>query len=110
MTLRHAFDALRDNNLRVVLSTAGLASSLRKPPYSGALMATQTTFTSGRFALDVDGFRVDELKRFSGLDAQADIAANDIGATGTQKKHVTNTGWTPGQATTGIGMGKGMYG
>jgi len=73
-------------------------------------MATQTTFTSGRFALDVDGFRVDELKRFSGLDAQADIAANDIGATGTQKKHVTNTGWTPGQATTGIGMGKGMYG
>ena len=71
-------------------------------------MATQTKFASGRFALDVDGSQVDDLKRFSGLDAQAEIVADDTGAAGTQEKHVTNTRWTPGQATVGMSMGKGM--
>jgi hypothetical protein len=73
-------------------------------------MATLRTFTGGRFALDVDGFHVDELKKFSGLDPQADVVANDLGPAGTQKKHVANVHWTPGLATTGMGMGKGLYG
>ena len=67
------------------------------------------TFTGGRFALDVDGINVGFLKKFSGLSMEADIVANDLGPDNMQKKHVSNIKWTPGKATVGIGMGKGMY-
>jgi hypothetical protein len=70
---------------------------------------TQRTYTAGRFALDVDGFNVGYLKKFSGLAMEADIATNDLGPDNIQKKHVANIKWTPGKATVGIGMGKGMY-
>ena len=40
---------------------------------------------------------------------EADIVANDLGPDNVQKKHVANIKWTPGKATVGIGMGKGMY-
>ena len=70
---------------------------------------TQRTYTAGRFALDVDGFNVGYLKKFSGLAMEADIATNDLGPDNIQKKHVSNIKWTPGKATVGIGMGKGMY-
>ena len=40
---------------------------------------------------------------------EADIVANDLGPDNVQKKHVSNIKWTPGKATVGIGMGKGMY-
>ena len=40
---------------------------------------------------------------------EADIVANDLGPDNIQKKHVANIKWTPGKATVGIGMGKGMY-
>ena len=63
----------------------------------------------GRFALDVDGYNVGFLKKFSGLAMEADIVANDLGPDNVQKKHVANIKWTPGKATVGIGMGKGMY-
>ena len=69
----------------------------------------QRTYTAGRFALDIDGFNVGFLKKFSGLAMEADIASNDLGPDNVQKKHVSNFKWTGGKATVGIGMGKGMY-
>lgn len=70
---------------------------------------SQRTYTGGRFALDVDGFNVGFLKKFSGLAMEADIVTNDLGPDNVQKKHVSNVKWTPGKATVGIGMGKGLY-
>ena len=72
-------------------------------------MADNRTYTGGRFAMDIDGFNVGYLKKFSGLSMEADIATNELGPSNTQKKHVSNIKWTPGKATVGIGMGKGMY-
>jgi hypothetical protein len=72
-------------------------------------MADSRTYTGGRFALDIDGYNVGFLKKFSGLGMEADIVANDLGPDNVQKKHVANIKWTPGKATVGIGMGKGMY-
>jgi hypothetical protein len=69
----------------------------------------QRSHTAGRFALDIDGFNVGFLKKFSGLAMEAEVVANDLGPDNTQKKHVSNIKWTPGKATIGIGMGKGMY-
>jgi hypothetical protein len=65
--------------------------------------------TAGRFALDIGNYNVGFLKKFSGLAMEADIVANDLGPDNVQKKHVSNIKWTPGKATVGIGMGKGMY-
>jgi hypothetical protein len=70
---------------------------------------SQRTYTGGRFALDVDGFNVGFLKKFSGLAMEADIVTNDLGPDNVQKKHVSNVKWTPAKATIGIGMGRGMY-
>ncbi len=70
---------------------------------------SERTYTSGRFMLDVDGFNVGFLKKFSGLAMEADIVTNDLGPDNRQKKHVSNIKWTPAKATIGIGMGKGMY-
>jgi hypothetical protein len=67
------------------------------------------SYTAGRFTLDIDGYQVGFLKKFSGKAMEADIVANDLGPDNIQKKHVANIKWTPGKATIGIGMGKGMY-
>jgi hypothetical protein len=72
-------------------------------------MADQRTYTAGRFMLDINGYNVGFLKKFSGLAMEADIVSNDLGPDNVQKKHVANIKWTPGKATVGIGMGKGMY-
>ena len=70
---------------------------------------TDRSYTAGRFALDVAGYNVGFLKKFSGMAMEADIVANDLGPDNVQKKHVSNIKWTAGKATVGIGMGKGMY-
>jgi hypothetical protein len=49
------------------------------------------------------------LKKFSGMSMEGDMVANDLGPDNVQKKHLSNLKWTPGKATVGIGMGKGMY-
>lgn len=72
-------------------------------------MADTRSHTAGRFALDIDGFNVGYMKKFSGLAMEADIATNDLGPDNVQKKHVANIKWTAGKATVGVGMGKGMY-
>jgi len=72
-------------------------------------MADQRSHTAGRFVLDIDGWRVGFLKKFSGLAMEADIVAHDMGPQNIQKKNVANIKWTPMKATVGIGMGKGMY-
>jgi len=65
--------------------------------------------TSGRFVLEVDGTRVAYLKKFSGLAYEADIGTHDHGPLNMQTKHMTNYKYTPGKATIGLAMGKGMY-
>jgi len=72
-------------------------------------MADQRTYTAGRFSLDIDGYNVGFLKKFSGLGMEADIVANDLGPDNIQRKHVANIKWAPGKATVGMGMGNGMY-
>src|SRR3569623_237529 len=72
-------------------------------------MADQRSHTAGRFMLQVADYDVGFLKKFSGLAMEADIVSNDLGPANVQKKHVSNIKWTPGKATVGIGMGKGMY-
>jgi hypothetical protein len=72
-------------------------------------MANTRSHTAGRFALDIAGYNVGFLKKFSGLAMEADIVSHDMGPDNIQKKNVANIKWTPGKATVGIGMGKGMY-
>lgn len=72
-------------------------------------MANERSHTAGRFVLDIGGHQVGYLKKFSGLEMEADIVPNDLGPDNVQKKHVANVKWTPGKATVGIAMGKGLY-
>ena len=72
-------------------------------------MESERPYTSGHFALDIMGADAGFLKKFDGLQMEADIVTNDLGAAGIQKKHITNIRWTPAKATLGIGMGKAMY-
>src|SRR3569833_1628454 len=72
-------------------------------------MADQRSHTAGRFMLQVADYDVGIKKKFSGLAMEADIVTNKHNPTNKQKKHVSNIMWTPGKATVGIGMGKGMY-
>jgi hypothetical protein len=72
-------------------------------------MPIHNSHAGSHYALDVDGAPVESLKAISGFDMLADIAL-DVPASGAApKKHVSNIQWTPGKATIGIGMGKGMY-
>src|SRR4029079_13551903 len=67
------------------------------------------SYTAGRFALDVAGYNVGFLKKFSGLAMEASVVVTDLGPANVQKKHVSNIKWTAAKASVGIGMGKGMY-
>jgi hypothetical protein len=67
------------------------------------------SYTPGNFVLDVDGWQVAFLKKFSGLAMQGDVVTNDLGPDNIQKKHISNIKWPPGKATVGAGMGKGMH-
>lgn len=67
------------------------------------------SYTPGNFVLDVEGYSVAFLKKFSGLSMQGDVVNNDLGPDNVQKKHIANIKWTEGKASIGIGMGKGMY-
>lgn len=71
-------------------------------------MALNRTYTGGRFMLQVGGYNVAFLKKFSGLSMEADIATHDLGTSGRQSKNVSNVKWTAAKATVGMGMGKGM--
>jgi len=72
-------------------------------------MADKRTYTGGRFVLEIENSRVAFLKKFDGLSMEADIVSNDLGPDNFQAKHVANIKWTPGKATIGAAMGKGMY-
>lgn len=65
--------------------------------------------TGGHFALDIMGANAGFLKKFDGLQMEADIVTNDLGPENIQKKRVANIRWTPANATIGIGMSKTMY-
>src|SRR5438046_1563076 len=72
-------------------------------------MADKRSYTGGRFSLDIDGFNVGYLKKFSGMSMEGDIAEHKLGPDNVVKKHLANMKWTPGKASFGIGMGLGMY-
>jgi len=63
-----------------------------------------------QFLLEVDGTPVDSLVSFQGLDVEAEIASRGTGPHNMPKKHVAGIRWTPGVASFGGGMGKGMHG
>jgi hypothetical protein len=69
-------------------------------------MPDQHVFTSGHFALDVMGANAGFVKKFDGLNMEADVVTNDLGPENVQKKHVTNIRWTPARVTIAPGMGK----
>lgn len=71
-------------------------------------MADQRSYTSGRFLLDIDGYRVAYLKKFEGLSMEGDVSTTGLGPDNVEKKNIANIKWTPGKATVGMGMGKGM--
>jgi hypothetical protein len=71
-------------------------------------MPIERPSTGGRFALEVMGANAGFMKRFDGLQMEADVVTNDLGPENIQKKHVANIRWTPGKATIGIGMAKEM--
>jgi hypothetical protein len=73
------------------------------------MAANDRTYTAGRFVLDIDGYNVGFMKKFEGLNMEAEVVSNDLGPDNLQKKHVAGIKWTPGKASIGIGMGKGMY-
>ncbi len=61
-----------------------------------------------RLALDIDGVRVDSLRRFEGVQLQGDVV-DTPGAGGMSNKHPGNISWTPGKASVGLDMGEAMY-
>ena len=67
------------------------------------------SYSPGNFTLDIDGYNVSYLKKFSGLSMHGDVVTNDMGPDNVQKKHIANIKWSAGKASIGIGMGKGMY-
>jgi hypothetical protein len=60
--------------------------------------------------LEVDGADVASLRSFHGLDVEAEITSRASGRQGMPKKHVAAVRWTPGVASFGAGMGKGLHG
>ena len=71
-------------------------------------MAAQRPSTGGHFALDIMGANAGFLKKFDGLQMEADIVTSGLGPANIQKKHVANIRWTPAKATIGIGMAREM--
>jgi hypothetical protein len=67
------------------------------------------SYTPGNFVLDIGGWQVAFLKKFSGLAMQGDVVNNDLGPDNIQKKHIANIKWTAGKCSVGAGMGKGMH-
>ena len=72
-------------------------------------MPHQNSHAGAHYALDIGGAPVESLKAVSGLDMLADVVLATTGPGAMPKKHVADVRWTPGKATVGVGMGKGMY-
>ena len=67
-------------------------------------MADERAYTAGHFALDLMGASAGYIKKFDGLDMEAGVVTDDLGAANVPKKHVANIRWTPAKARIGIGM------
>jgi len=67
------------------------------------------SYTAGNFTLDVGGYNVGYLRKFSGGGAKADIAENKLGPDNVVKKHVAKISWEDCKFEVGIGMGLGCY-
>lgn len=72
-------------------------------------MPTASAYTGALFALDIDGSRVSSLISFGGMAMDADVVVDRPGVEAMPKKRVANVRWTPGTATAGMAMGKGLY-
>ena len=67
-------------------------------------MADERAYTAGHFALAIMGANAGFIKKFDGLDMEAGVVTEDLGAASVPKKHVANIRWTPAKARIGIGM------
>jgi hypothetical protein len=73
------------------------------------MAANDRSYTAGNFCLDIDGYNVGYLKKFSGGGMKADIVTNKLGPDNIEKKHVAKVGWEDFKFDVGIGMGQGCY-
>jgi T4-like virus tail tube protein gp19 len=64
------------------------------------------TATASRFVMELDGKHAAYLKKYEGLNYEADIAAIDHGMENFQTKHMANYKYTPGKISMGLAMGK----
>jgi tail tube protein gp19 len=64
--------------------------------------------TTGRFALELDGYHCAYIKSISGGDAEADIATHDHGPLNMQTKQMANFKFNPFKAKVGIAQGGAM--
>lgn len=67
------------------------------------------SYTNGNFTLDVGGYNVGYLRKFSGCGAKADVVENKLGPDNVVKKHVAKFSWEEGKFEVGMGMGMGCY-
>jgi hypothetical protein len=67
------------------------------------------SYTAGNFTLDIDGYNVGYLKKFSGGGMKADIVTNKLGPDNVEKKHVVKIVWEDFKFDVGVGMGVGCY-
>jgi hypothetical protein len=72
-------------------------------------MASERSYTAGKFLLDIDGMRVGFLQSFEGGNMVAELASHKMGPSNFEKKHVTTTKWGAIKFKTGAGMSKGVY-
>ena len=72
-------------------------------------MPNQNSHGGGHHALAIQGSRVDSLEAVSGLDILGEVVLQAPGPGGMRRKSIACIKWSPGKATVGIGMGKGLY-
>jgi hypothetical protein len=73
------------------------------------MAANDRSYTAGNFTLDIGGYNVGYLKKFSGGGMKADIVTNKLGPDNVEKKHVAKIGWEDFKFDVGVGMGLGCY-
>lgn len=73
-----------------------------------AAAATGRTYTSGRFALDIDGVSCGSFRGLAGGNLENEVV-NDLGPDHIVRKHIGNFKWSDCAIQVGSGMGGGMY-
>jgi phage tail-like protein len=72
-------------------------------------MLNDRSYTSGKFAFELDGHRCGFLQNVEGGQMIAELATHKMGPNNYEKKNVTTVKWGDVKMRTGIGMSKGLY-